>query len=363
MKNELIQLTGVLLLSAAAAYLMLPRLIRFLKTRAKLDMPNHRSSHKEPTPTMGGISFFAGLIIALIFAATFESLVTGALIALAGGLGFWDDLKDLSPKFKFLVQALIATGFYFAGFAIAPLIELLFGFEIPFYLDWALTVFFMLGLINAFNLIDGVDGLLIGITLIASLTFSIIFYLQGQGSSLFISVGMVGVSLSFLIYNFQPAKIFMGDTGSLFIGAYISSSLLKVTESGNAEISIVAVSLILLACVDMLRLFLGRYLIRKKPFKADRNHIHHILLKIGWTHKKIVLHIYLFQLLLTLCALFFSSDVSFIMNTFILMCICVGIYGILQLLIYRKRQHIWKKTLRMRNERMRGNQLLKSYIE
>lgn len=363
MKNEPILFVCVVLLSAMGTYFILPRLIQLLKSRSALDLPNHRSSHKVPTPTMGGISFFIGLLVAIIVNPSIEIVLVALLIALSGALGFWDDLKDLSPKLRLVLQALIATGFYSIGFTIGPLVNLLIGVDIPAYLNWSLTVFFMLGLINAFNLIDGVDGLLIGLTLIASMVFSIIFFVQGQIPSLIISLAITGVSIAFLIYNFEPAKIFMGDTGSLFMGTYISSSVLKITESADARVSLVAISLIVLACVDMLRLFLGRYFIQKKPFKADRNHMHHILLKMGWTHRRIVLNIYLFQVLLTLVGFYLLDTGSFLLNLLMLVFLCVSMYGVLQFMMCRERYKSWKKTIETRNKITGQNHLLKSYLE
>ena len=363
MENILILLGFTAALSALGVFIILPRLIKYLKARSVVDLPNHRSSHSIPTPTMGGLSFFIGLIVVCAFYPTLEIVFVVLLIALSGLLGFWDDKKDISPKLKFLGQGFIATGFFFLGFTIAPLIELMLGVSIPFYLDWVLTVVFMLGLINAFNLIDGVDGLLTGVTLIASITFVILFYLQGNTPFLFLSAGMVGVSASFLIYNFQPAKIFMGDTGSLFIGTYISCSILKVSEGGEANYSLIAISLILIACVDMLRLFIGRYLILKKPFTADRNHMHHILLKMGWTHKRIVLNIYLFQLSVTVVAICLPVEGNFLVNLLMIFFLCLGIYGVFQLMLYRKRYKRWKQTLKMRNNLTKRNHLLKSHVE
>ena len=360
MKNELIQLTLTVLLSALSAYVALPRIIAYLKSSARLDIPNHRSSHKVPTPTMGGVCFLLGLAFAMIFSANFEVVVVSGLISLAALLGLWDDSKGISPKYKLLGQAVVASGFYLLGFSISPLAEMILGISLPSAVDWLITVFFMLGLINAFNLIDGVDGLLIGLTLISSIVLAIIFFLQGQSSFLFLSLGMIGVSVSFLLYNFEPAKIFMGDTGSLFIGTYISASVLKVAEGGNSDYSMIAVSLILFACVDMLRLFFGRYLILRKPFEADRNHVHHVLLKVGWSDKKIALHAYGFQSILISIAFCLSHYDSFLLNLLILVLTCVGMYGFLQLLVYSRLRNIWKKTSEMKNKKIGGNQLLKS---
>lgn len=363
MDNIYIQLICTAALSAVCAYLILPRLIRILKTSSSLDVPDHRSSHKHPTPTMGGISFFIGLIVAIIFQPTFEVIFSCTMISLAGILGLIDDSKGLSPKMKFLGQALIATGFFAFGFSISPLVEMTLDLSIPPFLDWALTVFFMLGVINAFNLIDGVDGLLIGLALISSLVLSVIFLVQGQYPFAFISSGIVGIALAFLLFNFEPAKIFMGDTGSLLIGTYISVSILKVTENESGQVSVIALSLVLLVCVDMFRLFLGRYLILKKPFYADRNHIHHILLKMDWSHKKIVLHVYGFQLFLVGASIYFSNHNSSISSLIILIVICISLYGVLQFLAYRKLQSKWKRTLQKKNDRMEGNQLLKSMLK
>ncbi|MDG1333369.1 MAG: MraY family glycosyltransferase, partial [Crocinitomicaceae bacterium] len=363
MEKIYIQLICTALLSAISGYLILPQLIRYFKRSASLDIPNHRSSHSIPTPTMGGLSFFSGLVFAIVFQPSFEAVFVCSMISLAGVLGWIDDYKGLSPKLKFLGQAIIATCLFTYGFSMSPLIEIMFGLGVPIYVDWFLTVFFMVGVINAFNLIDGVDGMLIGLTFISSLTLLILFLMQGQYSYSILSACIVGISFTFLIFNFQPAKIFMGDTGSLLIGTYISLSVLKVVESQNEAFSTVAMSLILLACVDMFRLFLGRYVILKKPFLADRNHIHHILIRLGWTHKKIVLHAYGFQVLLITFSVFISGKNSSVICMVILISMCIVQYGLLQFMLFRKLQSAWQKTSKKKKEKIGDNQLLESHLK
>jgi UDP-N-acetylmuramyl pentapeptide phosphotransferase/UDP-N-acetylglucosamine-1-phosphate transferase len=363
MNNTIINLIGVLILSAIGVAFVLPKLIAYLKKAGALDIPNQRSAHKIPTPSMGGISFFIGLLLAVLFSESFEILIVSIFIALMGLVGLWDDLKGIAPKLKFAFQGVIATALFWCGFSIEPLLGFVVNVDLPVYLDWLLTVFFMLGVINAFNLIDGIDGLLIGFTLISSIVISIVFILQGQWAFLFLSMSFIGVSFSFLLYNFQPAKIFMGDTGSLLIGVYISVCILKIANFGRAEYSIISLSLVLFACVDMLRLFIGRYLVMKTPFIADRNHFHHILIRIGWSHKKIVLHAYALQIVLSILAIFLSSRASLLSSLLVLVFICFSYYGLLQFLIYRRDQVSWKKTLRNRDNKIGDNELLKSYLK
>lgn len=352
-----------MILAGLVVILTTPLLVRHLKTAGTLDVPNHRSVHKSPTPSTGGIVFFSGLLFAIGFAQNVEITIFCALIGLAGILGFVDDRIDISSKIKFVFQGLIAVGLYFCGFSFAPILALLIGVDLPNYLDLIVTVFFIVGVVNGFNLADGIDGLLISIALVSSMVLSIIFYLQGQFSFLYVSMAMVGVSASFLVYNFQPAKIFMGDTGSLLLGTYISASVLKVTETGDPKCSIIGIALVIFCCVDMLRLFLGRYCITKKPFKADRNHFHHVLLRLGWSHRKIVALIFTLNLSLILAAFLLLDAQKFLTSLFTLILCCVSFYGLLQFLVFRKHRILWRKTIKKKNKEIGNNQLLRSNLK
>lgn len=363
MKIDLTYHLCLLLLSAIAVIVLSPLLIKRLKKSGKLDIPNHRSAHKTPTPSMGGIVFFSGILLTMCFTLNPEVIDVCGLVGAAGVLGFYDDRLELSSKAKFLFQGIIALGIYYCGFSVAPIVSALIGFDLPSFLDLGLTVFFLLGVVNAINLADGVDGLLTGIALLSSLVFSIVFYLQGQSAFLFLSMAMTGVTAAFLLYNFQPAKIFMGDTGSLLLGTYIAISVLKVAQGGEAGFSLVGISLVIFCCVDMLRLFLGRYLITSAPFKADRNHFHHVLLRLGWSHKKIALFIYSLNALLILTSVFLVDANYFAISLLTLILCCISFYGVLQFLIFRKHRGLWKSIIRKKNIETSNNQLLRSKLK
>ncbi|MCH2223410.1 MAG: undecaprenyl/decaprenyl-phosphate alpha-N-acetylglucosaminyl 1-phosphate transferase [Crocinitomicaceae bacterium] len=352
-----------MILTGLVVIVSIPLLIRFLKRSETLDVPNNRSVHKSPIPSMGGIVFFSGLLFAIGFARNLEVTLFCSLIGASGILGFVHDRMDLSSKMKFVFQGLIAVCLYLLGFSVTPILELIVGISPPHYLDLALTVLFILGVVKAVNLIDGIDGLLVSITFASSIVLTIIFYLQGQLSYLYLSMAMIGVSASFLVYNFQPAKIFMGNTGSLLIGTYLSVGVLKVTEAGDPKFSIVGVALIIFCCVDMVRLFLGRYVITKKPFKADRNHFHYVLLRLGWSHRKIVALIFTLNLTLILTAFLLLNPDKFLASLVTLILCCVSFYGLLQFLVFRKHHSLWRKTIAKKNREIGNNQLLKSNLK
>lgn len=363
MNYFLILVVCTVIVSALGVRVITPRLISYFERTGSLDIPNHRSAHKVPTPSMGGIAFFAGLICTTIFTWDVEIMLICSCIACASLLGLWDDLNGVEPKVKFLFQGIIATGLFLCGISIAPFLNLIVDTEIPIFVDWSLTILFVLGVKNAFNLIDGIDGLLISTTLISSIVLSAVFYIQHQWTFLFLTMSMVGVASSFLVYNFQPAKIFMGDTGSLFIGTYISACILKIGEFGNSDLSLVSLSIVLFACVDMLRLFLGRYLILKKPFRADSNHFHHILMRLGWSHKKIVFLASAMQLMIMIMAAILPRSSSFYGNLLVLIFVSVSFYGVLQFLIYRKHRSSLKESRVDQDKIIGDNQLFKSYLK
>ena len=291
-------LISAFLIALAVSILIIPQIIYLTKKFNLLDKPNQRSSHKSPTPTLGGIGIFAGLIISTAVSLKIFGLEIPSIMYVATSLlfisGLWDDIRGLGSSKKFLIQITAAMLIASSGIRIEGLFGL-FGIEhLPIVLQYAFTVVIIVAITNAYNLFDGIDGLAGGIGFMNASVFGILFYFANEPGWALMSFAIAGALLGFLRYNFSPAKIFMGDTGSLVIGFLFATCSIFLLQNhpvidspiGEFSIFLIVPGILLLTVYDMTRLFTERILSGKSPFKADKNHIHHLLLKTGFNHYK-----------------------------------------------------------------------------
>lgn len=355
---HILQLVGALVI----ALITIPLLLRYFKRKNLVDRPNERASHSIPTPTMAGICFIPVLIYTTIFTSgTLSFLMIPGLLIIMGLLGLWDDLKDISPKIRLVVELFFASVLFSQGFSIMPLLNLI---GIDFYhviFDYVLTVFFILGMINAFNLIDGIDGLAGGTGLINSIVYFVIFFSYGDINFSLLSIGMIGALIGFLVFNFHPAKIFMGDTGSLLLGGFSVVCTIQLFSYENPSVTVVAIATLLQPAVDMLRLFVGRTLIYKKPFGADRNHYHHILLKLFKNHAIVSLALYAFHIMTITFAYLFSLFFSPLTSTLCALIIALLLFSIGYIVEIRRLREQSKEMNSNLLEFMQNNKRLKSF--
>lgn len=313
----------IFIIPAILSYLLTPLVIRFAKAVGATDLPNERKIHQQPMPRMGGVAIYLSFMLALLVIYGIDPavhvfsmmiphkgvlLIASLLMVLV--LGIFDDLRSLNPGQKFLVQLAAATLAYIAGFRIDaithPLGEGILDLGVFAY---PATVLWIVGITNAFNLIDGLDGLSSGISIIVALTVSLISYLNGHIATAFLTLAFAGSILGFLRYNFNPARIFLGDSGSLFLGFALAVFSMESSTKGSAAVAILVPILALgLPIMDTLlsmirRMF--RSILRGEPssasvgqkirqmFLPDRRHIHHQLLALGVSHRNVVLLLYL----------------------------------------------------------------------
>ena len=266
------------------------------------DVPSHRSSHSIPVPTSGGVIFYICYILVLIGLQSFDdnnvALSLLVSISIVFFIGFFDDIKSLSPKVKFLGQIIaVAILMNQPDFRILSLNGFMGVCEIPMSVSIPGSMFFLLGLINGFNLIDGIDGLA-GITgIIVASFYSFILFKSGYFFYLSLSVATIATLSAFLRFNLSDRKkIFMGDTGSLVIGLVLGLLTLKLMSIGDkAYISLYfndgnlpffLIGVLFVPLLDTLRVMLLRFTRGVSMFKSDRNHIHHILIDFGLSHRK-----------------------------------------------------------------------------
>lgn len=307
-------MTGLLVLIGAAAVvgsLVLTPVVIRLGTRFDLvgKPDGNRHIHDRPIVRIGGIAVFAGTCVGLL-AATIAALVAGEfamldvahrpfLWALAVGAvimfvtGVLDDAFDLRPRHKLAAQVLGAIIVYYAGFRI-NILSLGFGVDVEVgWLGLPLTVLWIVAVTNAYNLIDGLDGLATGIALIALIAVSFAAGMLGRTEVLLVSIALSGALLGFLPYNFNPARIFLGDSGSLFIGFMLAVlSVHGSMKSTTAVLTIVPLLALGVPLIDMGLSILRRWLRGSPVFGADARHIHHRLVAFGLTHRRAVVVLY-----------------------------------------------------------------------
>lgn len=263
-----------------------------------VDYPNSRKVHLKPIPYLGGvailISFAIGVLISRPIEAEYKAIILGGIVIVI--VGIIDDKYDLKPGLKLIGQiaaSLVPVSYGILIDRITP-----FGVEIEFgVLAIPITILWMVGIINAINLVDGLDGLATGVSIIALSSIGFITILQGNIFVMMICVILIGACLGFLVYNFHPAKIFLGDNGAMLLGFIIS----VVSLMGFKNITLISLffPIIILAVpfIDMFFAALRRYRSNVSLVKADRSHLHHRLQNMGYTHAESVVLIYFIALL------------------------------------------------------------------
>ncbi len=272
-------------------------------------------------------------------------------------LGLKDDLTDISA-FKKLAGQIIAAGIVirFGNIYISNMHGFLDIYEIPYFASVFLSMFAFIVITNAFNLIDGVDGLASSLGIVTSLTFAIYFYIANEMLFSIMAISLTGSLIAYLIYNYSPAKIFMGDTGSLLLGLINSILVIKFIEvagvPGNtfsfSSAPAIGFAILIVPLFDTLRVFSVRIINRKSPFSADRIHIHHYLLDLGFSHNSITL-------ICVTTTLFFIGEAFLLrnLNTTLLISILISTAILLKSIVYynRKKSQKNKKSQKVINSK------------
>ncbi|MEH1008808.1 MraY family glycosyltransferase [Winogradskyella sp. ECml5-4] len=297
--NAVIWLIAAFILAFIIAYRTFPTILYVSNEKHLMDEPDSRSLHSTKTPTLGGIGIFLGVIVVITIVGAF--LNTKVLLLVMGGLtvlfflGLKDDLTVLSPGKKLVGQLFVASLLIvFTDTRIIGFSSILDVYTLPYWVSVGFTLFVYILIINAYNLIDGVDGLAGTIALTASAIFVYLFVHSHDLSLATIAIALCGSLLAFLRFNFSLSKkIFMGDTGSMIVGfllAFFTISFINMAQVDEASdyyraSPALAFALLFYPFIDTLRIFFIRIVIHKtSPFKADKNHIHHWFIKIGYSH-------------------------------------------------------------------------------
>ena len=287
------------LMAFGITWFTIPSVINISRLKNLCDTPNGRTSHIIATPTLGGIAVFVGVVLStVIFAGTYflfelKYIISGLIIV--SFVGIKDDILIIDPVKKLAGQILaVLLIAVFADIRITNLYGLFHIFHLPYIISILLTVFVFIVIINGFNLIDGIDGLASGIGILTSSVFGIWFWMSGHIACTILSFSFVGALTAFFYFNVfsKTNKIFLGDTGSLVTGfvvgvlacRFLQLELISQEVTRIPSAPTVVCGILIVPLFDSLRVFILRISQGKSPFRADRQHIHHRLLQLGYTH-------------------------------------------------------------------------------
>lgn len=313
-----------------------------LKYRLFDSTESYRKSHRIQISRLGGVAIFCSFTITiLLFATTVKYqeanfLITSCIVLF--GLGLKDDLYGVSPSTKFLLQMIVAIILVVLGdFRLSSLYGVFFLWEVNVVWGGLFSILLIIFVNNAFNLIDGIDGLAGTIGVISALSFGIFFAIGNELPYAFIAFAMTGAIAGFLVFNYSPAKIFMGDTGALLIGLVLVVLAIKFIELNKIggipdpdfySAPAIAVAVLLVPVFDSLRIFIIRILHKKSPFTGDRNHLHHRLQRLGFSTKKILICIGVFNVAMIFFAVALQNLGNFVLIT-LLLSICIIINSLI----------------------------------
>ncbi|TCO09351.1 glycosyltransferase family 4 protein [Natronoflexus pectinivorans] len=302
----ILQILSAGLLSFILVFISIPTILKVSYSKNLFDVPNRRRVHKENVPTLGGLAIFFGIIFTYLFYLdwfdhrTIPFLIPALLIVFS--IGIKDDIMVTAPIMKLLGQLLAA--FIIVGFGDLRITDFhgFFGLQPDYFVSMSFTIVFVVFIINGFNLIDGVDGLAAVTGIISTAAFSFWFFINGDHAMPVLGAILIGSLLAFLYFNVfsRTQKIFMGDTGSLLIGFIVSVFAIRFMEY-NAEsvrpaltytmtsAPAVALGILIVPIVDTIRVFFFRISKGQSPFVADKRHIHHRMLTLGFSHIQIAI--------------------------------------------------------------------------
>ena len=345
------------IISFILAMKMFPAIICLANEKDLMAVPDTRSMHTKKTPNLGGVGIFIAFSLSIMILGGFKSfeqfqinqlLLLLAAITIMFFLGVKDDLIGISPKKKFIGQVMAAGLVILLTDVRVYSLDGLFGiWELPYIISILISILVFVFIINAFNLIDGIDGLAGTIAIIASTVFGFFFMLQGNHLLMLISFILVGALLAFLRFNFsEENKLFMGDSGSLFIGfllTYQSISFLGMNTAETIWFTIPNKPVLILAILsfpilDTLRVFIIRIRQKRSPFSADKNHIHHRLMCLGISHKQCTLLLALANVFVIVVAFLIKN---FNINIqFLIIAVLIPVLGLLPCLLAREKGRI-----------------------
>lgn len=304
---HILLVVGVTFLTSVLLVPIVKKIADFINA---VDVPNERKVHAEPKPRLGGLAIFLSFLTGYLFFAQnslqMTSILIGSFVIIL--LGIIDDINPISAKHKFLVQIIAASivviygNIFFTEITAFGFIINLVNFSRP------LSILFIVAIINAINFIDGLDGLAAGVSSIYFTTIAIIAFILNRmgGLDTTLCLLMLGSTLGFLVFNFNPASIFMGDTGSMFLGFMIATISLLGYKAATVTSLLVPILILFLPIIDTMLAILRRIIKGENIGTPDKEHLHHQLLKLNKSTKKTVLIMYCISILCAAISIFYA---------------------------------------------------------
>jgi UDP-N-acetylmuramyl pentapeptide phosphotransferase/UDP-N-acetylglucosamine-1-phosphate transferase len=335
-------------------YIAIPSIIHIAIKKGLVDVPGERRSHTTITPSLGGVGIFAGTIFSIIlwtpfnFFGELQYILCAFIIIFL--IGVKDDIDPISPRKKLIGQVAAAFIIVFKAKVVLSSLYGIFGInELPLLVAAPLSIFTIIVIINAFNLIDGINGLSGSISVLISVLLGYWFFKVDRVEIAIVAFAMAGSVVAFLKYNITPAKIFMGDTGSLLIGLVCSILVIEFIDIhrtlGDSPYAIgstpaVAIAILILPLFDTARVFAMRLIKGRSPFSPDRLHIHHLLLDSGFSHMKSTTILVTVNIAFILIA-YLLQDIGSLVLLVIILTLATVLSGILY--VYSRRHLLFEK--------------------
>lgn len=320
------------LVALIVTYAITPFVKKIAISVGAMDKPDARKVHQEAIPRLGGLAIYVGFIVAVLVQYGFElsrelvGLLVGSTVIVL--VGIWDDIVQIEAKVKLLGQIIAASVLVAFGISIDWVTLPTGNLVYLDYLSIPLTIFWVVGFTNMVNLIDGLDGLAAGISLIACVTMFFVAAQMGQVEVASLALAVAGAAFGFLQYNFNPAKIFMGDTGSMLLGYSMAAiSIIGVVKTATTAALVVPVIALGVPIMDTALAIVRRRLNGKPIFQPDKGHLHHRLLAMGLSQKQAVLLMYVISAILGCLAIIVAKVNVWLGAGIVILAIFLGVYA------------------------------------
>lgn len=333
----------IAIITALISFISTPLVKKLAIKVNAIDVPkDERRIHNKPIPVMGGLAIYFAFVLGVILyngilTKSQLGIIIGATIIVIGGV--LDDVKDLKPKYKIIIQVIAAICILQSGIRISIVTNPFREFYPYLSVGWIhipITIIWIVGVTNAFNLIDGLDGLAAGIAFISCVTLMIVSLINGRLEAAFLTAVLSGAILGFIPYNFNPASIFMGDTGSQLLGFLLAAiSIEGAIKSATAFVIAVPILAFGLPIYDTLFAMIRRKVNGKSMMAADKGHLHHRLLNMGMSQKQAVIIMYLISAALggiAIIAMKISNERAYFLLALVMVILVITAwkYGIFQ---------------------------------
>ncbi len=356
---------STLLISIFITVSLIPIMIKLADRYQMVDLPNPRKVHIRPIPRVGGLAMAVAVIIPVILWASADDFVKAYLVGtgILALFGFIDDMKGLGYKAKFTGQILAAlVVIFYGGARISSLGTLLPGSEhLAEWLAVSLSLIAIVGVTNAINLADGLDGLAGGISLLSFCCIGYLAYLDGSSEIILITMAVAGAIFGFLRFNTHPASLFMGDTGSQLLGFSAVVLAIKTTQGDNPLSPVLPLIILGFPILDTLNVMVQRICKGGSPFLPDKNHFHHRLINFGLSHAEAVFVIYLIQSVMVLSAIFLKYNADWLLMAGYIgfSVVTIGVFTFMdhKKVRYHHRYSIIENTVKGELRRIRDNNL------